>query len=285
MTWIAEGPADLTPTRLTASLNAAGSDAEVRTPRCWHAAISDDHTSFTLLLDDAAPAVPGVQAEGCSLAQAGAAVRNLAALHAPLWGDPTLREHRFLMRPGRSMAATMQAAFAGALDPFVERYHGDLAAEDVDTLRAVADDLVRRQLAALEPSTIVHGDYRLDNLLFGPGEGDVSAVDWQTAAVGPGLRDVAYFLGTSLDAGVRREHERALVGGYHSALVERGVDGYDADRCWEDYRLGQLQGPMVAVIGRIYASGERTESSDAMFLAMVRRSCAAIRELDSLDLV
>jgi hypothetical protein len=39
---------------------------DVRTPRCWYGAISDDACTFTLLLDDLAPRNPGVQALGCS---------------------------------------------------------------------------------------------------------------------------------------------------------------------------------------------------------------------------
>ena len=51
---------------------------QIRTPRCWHAEISDDSCSFVLLLDDLAPARPGVQADGCTVDQAADAVRNLA---------------------------------------------------------------------------------------------------------------------------------------------------------------------------------------------------------------
>ena len=61
---------------------------QIRTPRCWHAEISDDNCSFVLLLDDLAPARPGVQVDGCSVDQAADAVRNLAGLHAPVWNDP-----------------------------------------------------------------------------------------------------------------------------------------------------------------------------------------------------
>src|SRR6476469_9797552 len=43
---------------------------QIRTPRCWYAEISDDNCSFVLLLDDLAPARPGVQAEGCTVDQA-----------------------------------------------------------------------------------------------------------------------------------------------------------------------------------------------------------------------
>ncbi len=67
---------------------------QIRTPRCWHAEISDDSCSFVLLLDDLAPARPGVQVDGCSPDQAVDAVRNLAGLHAPVWNDASLSDHR-----------------------------------------------------------------------------------------------------------------------------------------------------------------------------------------------
>jgi len=104
-------------------------------------------------------------------------------------------------------------------------------------------------------------------------------------AVEPPLRDVAYFLGTSVTTDRRRAHEQALVADYHAALVAHGVTGYDADRCWRDYRLGQLQGPMVTILGCMYARGVRSGRSDAMFLAMATRSCAAIQDLRSLELL
>ena len=56
---------------------------EVRTPRCWYAAISDDLCAFVLLLDDLAPATPGVQADGCTLGRATDAVQNLAGRRLP----------------------------------------------------------------------------------------------------------------------------------------------------------------------------------------------------------
>ena len=66
----------------------------IRTPRCWHAEISEDACSFVLLLDDLAPARPGVQADGCTVDQAADAVRNLAGLHGPVWNDPSLCDQR-----------------------------------------------------------------------------------------------------------------------------------------------------------------------------------------------
>ena len=89
---------------------------------------------------------------------------------------------------------------------------------------------------------MIHGDYRLDNLMFSTTEDDdVVAVDWQTMIVGPPTRDVAYFLGTSLDVDDRRAAEEQLVASYHRALVARGVDGYDAERCFDDYRVASCR--------------------------------------------
>jgi hypothetical protein len=260
-------------------------DLDVRTPRCWYGAITSDKTSFTLLLDDVTPAVVGVQAEGCSVAQASASLRNLIGLHAPSWGDASLWDADFLLRPNEAMAATMAQVMASATDGFVDRYSPALSEEDGHTLRAAAAVIGRWQVARPSPFSIIHGDYRLDNLLFDPATGDVTAVDWQTAAIGPPLRDVAYFLGTCLESRDRRANEKELVHEYHAALVDRGIDGYDVARCWDDYRLGQLQGPMITVIGCMYAAAERTARSDSMFLAMARRSCTAVRELGSLELV
>lgn len=136
-------------------------------------------------------------------------------------------------------------------------------------------------LTRSDPFAPIHGDYRLDNLMVRP-DGQVVAVDWQGLTLGPPTRDVAFFLGSSLEPEVRSEHEHELVAAYHEAIVSRGVHGYGVERCFDDYRVGQLSGPFVTVMGCEYAVA-RTAASDAMFLTMAARSCAAIRDLGSID--
>ena len=256
----------------------------VRTPRSWYGAITNDHTRFTLLLEDMFPSTPGTQAEGCTVEQAAASLRNLVGLHASWWDDPKLRDMDFLMRPDAGTATMMAQVMTQACDKFIERYAADLAPEDGETLRRVCTVIERWQATESSPFSLIHGDYRLDNLLFDPVTGEVTTVDWQSAGIGPPLRDVAYFLGTSLESEDRAVHEEPLVRSYHSALLESGVHTYTLDECWNDYRIGQLQGPMMTVIGCIHAGPKRTEQSDTMFIAMARRSCAAVRDLGSLDL-
>jgi aminoglycoside phosphotransferase (APT) family kinase protein len=55
------------------------------------------------------------------------------------------------------------------------------------------DDLARRLRNALPesgPPTIVHGDYRLDNLLVGPDDKIAAVVDWEMATLGDPLTDL-----------------------------------------------------------------------------------------------
>jgi hypothetical protein len=170
-----------------------------------------------------------------------------------------------------------------ATETFVERYAEALGPEDVATLRAVAGLTERWAIAHQHPFSVIHGDYRLDNLMFAPDGDDVAALDWQTTMVGHPLRDVAYFLSLSLRPEVRRAHEKDLVAEYHRELVRHGVRDFSLEDCVDGYRTGMLQGPLITTLGCVFSTTERTPDGDAMFLSMITRSCTAIRDLGTLD--
>ncbi len=257
---------------------------DVRVPRCHHGAASATSGDFVLLLDDLTPAVPGDQIAGCTLAQAQDAVRNLAGLHGPRWCDPTLLQVEGLALNGPEDARMLGELYGPATELFLEGLGDLVAAEDRETLRACVAPCERWALARSERFGPVHGDYRLDNLLFPPdGAPGVHAVDWQTLSLALPARDLAYFVATSLDTAPRRSHERDLVATYHGRLTSYGVEDYSLEQCWDDYRFAQLQGPLVSVFGCAY--GTRTERGDRMFAVMVRRACAAIRDLGTLALI
>ncbi len=259
---------------------------DVRAPECWFSAISDDRMKFTLLLEDLAPRVPGVQAAGVSYERAGGAIRNLAGLHAPRWDDPSLFECEFLTTTrDEKRAAFLAGLTRNASAVFTDRFNDALGAEDIATLRMAADAFEDWTTAANEHFSLLHGDYRLDNLMFGEDCNDVVALDWQTMIIGPPTRDLAYFLGTCLDIGERRKTERDLVNFYHQELLGRGIKDYTLAECFHDYSVGQLHAVLITTVGYAYATGEQTADSDRMFMAMAKRSCAAIRDLHTLDLI
>ncbi|HZX53952.1 MAG TPA: phosphotransferase, partial [Ilumatobacteraceae bacterium] len=134
------------------------------------------------------------------------------------------------------------------------------------------------------PNTVTHGDYRLDNLMFGTAEGGppIAAVDWQTPGHGLGITDVSYFLGAGVVPEERRRLERDLVGQYGEALADYGVP-VDAEDMWQQYRREAYAGVIMAVIAsQLVGSNERSE---AMFAAMATRHAQHAIDLDSESLL
>jgi hypothetical protein len=256
----------------------------VRAPACHYQAFDEAGAGFTLLLEDLAPARQGDQVAGCGRAEAEAAVVNLAGLHGPRWCDPSLAELPNMTAATADDAALLGQVVASATGMFCDRYEDRLAPADRALLHDAAEAIAAWATGRPERFGPVHGDYRLDNLLFPlDGGGPVTAVDWQTVSLGLPARDVAYFLGTSVPTEDRRAAEEVIVAAYHRALVEHGVTGYSLDDCLDDYRFGFLQGPLITVTGAIFSN--RTDRGDDMFMAMASRCCAAVRDHKTLDMI
>jgi aminoglycoside phosphotransferase (APT) family kinase protein len=258
----------------------------VPTPRCFYSDIVDDGADFALLLEDMSPAVQGDQIAGSTAKEARLAVTALAGLHGPSWCDPAwldLTEVAMPM-PGNQDAANGLGDVARmAVEMTLDRLGARIDGLDRETA-TTAMNLVTPWLQA-EPGrySLMHGDYRLDNLLFDPGRTRVTVVDWQTMGVGLPARDLSYFTATSLPPDLRAAIEQRLVDDYHEALLGYGVTNYDRDTCWRDYRLGMLQAPLITTLGCAFASS--TERGNEMIAVMLQRGCRAIRELGTLDLV
>lgn len=254
---------------------------EVATAACYYGAVAPDQQTFTLLLEDLAPRQQGDQIAGASDDEIEAAVRNLAGLHAPFWGDPSIESLDWMT----SAIGDEYAVFIEMGTPaFIDRYHDRLGAEDIETLRAFASGVKQWVARRPAPRTLVHGDYRLDNLMFeSTAEGvRVAAVDWQTLSVACGGQDLAYLLGNSSPPEQRRAHEERMLGAYREAMAELGVE-LDAEKVRSDYVYGTFQGPSITMLGSL-AVGQ-TDRGDEMFMAMAARSCAQIRDLDALSLL
>ena len=214
-------------------------------PVCHAALLDPDEGWFTLVLEDVAPAVQGDQIAGCDLGQAQLAMRELARLHAPVFADSELGATPWL---NQEMPLN-QALLTQLLPAFLERYGDRVSAEH----RAVCE----RFVASLDgwiadrrpPLGLVHGDFRLDNLLFGEAKSPrpFTVVDWQTVGWGPAMTDACYFLGGGLPLELRRAHETDLVREYHRALRSHGVESLSWEDCWADYRRQCFLGILMAV--------------------------------------
>ncbi len=253
----------------------------VHTPAVHYADVDVSTAAFVLLLEDVAPAQQGDQLAGCSPAEARVAVDELVRLHAPRWGDPTLADLEWLHRDPENSQAMALALLPVLWSGFVERYADQLGPEVHEAGGALFANLERYVRAPIGPTTVVHGDYRLDNLLFDDPTADtpLTVVDWQTCAHGPGASDVAYFIGAGLVGDDRRRHEEDLVHRYHDGLLDAGVTGYPFEQLWTDYRRGTWAGLIMAVGASMLV--ERTERGDEMFLAMAHRHARHALDLDA----
>ena len=83
--------------------------------------------------------------------------------------------------------------------------------------------LIDETLNKCSYQTIIHGDAKLANFCFSENGEQVSAVDFQYAGGGCGIKDVAYFLGSCLSSDESEIYENELLDFYFSEL-RKGLD-------------------------------------------------------------
>ncbi|HUS43450.1 MAG TPA: phosphotransferase [Ilumatobacteraceae bacterium] len=261
---------------------------DMRVPECLHGDWTAATNAFVLVLEDMAPATQGDQVTGCTLGQAGDAVRELAKLHGPRWDDPTLSDIDWIEHDtggsgddvGAGLAMMWQMFFPG----FSATYRSHLSAEEFELAERFGSVVATWRGGRTGPKVITHGDYRLDNMLFATSDGGppVTVVDWQTPAHGSPIQDLSYFIGAGLLPADRRAHERELIAVYLEALEPYGVS-LDEAWVWEQYRRDAFAGLVVAAMAsQIVTLNDRSE---AMFGAMAQRHLCQALDLDSFDLV
>jgi thiamine kinase-like enzyme len=252
----------------------------VRTPHCYHAA-HDPHTdAYDVLLEDVSPAEQGDQMAGCTYAEIAAAVDELALLHAPRWNDQSLLHLDWLHRAKPEQLDATVSLVTATVAPFHEQYRELVAPQTMTVLDELTPHLGTYLRHRPPPWTIVHGDFRADNLLFGGPR--VVVVDWQTVGIGPPAGDLSYLLGASLTPELRRRHEGQLVDRYVSHLHDQGVD-VDRQAVWDGYRRWAFGGLVMAVAAS--ALVRRTARGDEMFVTMADRHAQQALDLDSLAVV
>jgi hypothetical protein len=257
----------------------------VPTPECFYCEISEDALDFALLLADQAPAVQGDQIAGGGEQEARLAVTALAGLHGPSWCDPVWLDFPGIAfnRPDAASAKGLGDVAQMSADITLDKLGDRMSAADRETFREAMGLVTPWVLAEQDRFSLLHGDYRLDNMLFRPDAASIAVVDWQTLGVGLPARDLAYFAATSLKPELRSAIEEDLVTEYHRALLSYGVTAYDRETCWRDYRLGMPQALLISALGFAFATA--TDRGDDMVLTMLARGCQAIRDLDTLELI
>jgi hypothetical protein len=225
-------------------------------PACYYGDVDSASGWHVLLLQDLAPAQSGSRINGCSGSQARAAVRSIARFQADWWEDPRLqRMDRLASSPASSDDARTAELYQDWWRVFLERAQGEVPADMIQLGESLGRQRGRiaRHLFGAQPQTLVHSDYKLDNMLFGGPEPGFYVVDWQFVRRGRGIWDVAYFLAENLQPYHRREIEDDALKDYVEILREHGVAGYSLQDVLADYRISLLHrfGLLVSTIAAI----------------------------------
>jgi thiamine kinase-like enzyme len=168
------------------------------------------------------------------------AVERLACLHAFWWDHPRLGEDVGSF-PTYEVRQQRWADADEAVSGFIAELGDQLPEEWRLAYSRVAGSLPhlgQRQMQGLN-MTLIHGDAHLGNFLF-PREasgGVTHLIDWQFWNPNIGSTDLAFMIATDWEPSVRRKLEHPLIRRYHHTLLKHGVQGYDWDSCWNDYRL------------------------------------------------
>ncbi len=263
-------------------------DIGVYTPRCYHSAMDLDAEEYFLLLEDlASSGRMGDQVAGCSEEEALLIVGELATFHAAWWQSPRFDEIAWLPRGADLVRLSMQGLYPQASKVFMEQFGERLP----PNIAGVMGDLGERVLATLpeleaRPETVVHADFRLDNMFFG-GEGAkyrLAVIDWQAPNRSNGAYDLAYFVSGSMPPDGRRACEARLIQRYHDVLLEGGVRDYPFEELLEDYRRSLVLALAIMTVG--FATLERTnERAAQLWEGLLDGLVASITDNGSLELL
>ncbi len=216
------------------------SESPIRVPKTFHSAVDLDTSKFVIVMEDFGDMRSVDQITGMNIGDAEHAIDELAKWHAKWWGEGLA-----MAESGATLSlnnpiyhAILPMVFAEGWTKLTE---GLKLPESVLQIGEKWIGALPQMLEKLstEPTTMVHGDFRADNMMFA-NDGSLALIDFQVVGTGTAAYDVAYFITQSLDADVAAGSERRLFDRWVTKLHEAGVSTDQTDRMWNDYRLAAL---------------------------------------------
>ena len=235
-----------------------------------------------LVLEDLAPALAGDHLVGATLEEAERSIDVLALHHGAWFEHPGLASFEWLPGVDDPAVLNLGPMFEMGWPGFLDRYRGELPERClrwceafVPTIPAWVEGHVN------DPVTLVHGDFRLDNLFFAA-DGSVAVVDWQLSMRAPGQTDLVYFCANNLTVSNRRRFETELIERYVAGVHAAGVP---VDQVTvEGVRRGYVEGMLFYAVSfgaSLLTIDSANERGAALFDELVRRTFAAVDDLES----
>ena len=220
----------------------------------------------------------GSSGDALTFTQAALVVEQMANFHAHFWNNiHSDHAYNWLDGPVRRLEDFLGTALAVPLMKRGLRKAGKLVPAD---LHSQALHYARNRKKAMRflndgPQTLIHHDCHPGNLFWH--QSKPGLLDWQLVRFGEGISDIAYFLSTSLDPAVRREHEVSLIAIYAQCLQANGIAGIDVNMLLERYRAHLIYS-FEAMIVTLGIGGMMSLESNC---ELIRRTVASVIDHDS----
>ncbi len=228
---------------------------------------------YMLLIEYLEGMEPGDQLAGLDVEGCRRVLESIAPMHGKYWGDSALEGHFWLLELDID-ARMRHGIFNQHIDAF-KKLVDESAHHHLDWLREHNEALMRRFVADA-PTTLLHCDLRLDNVVFdGP---DCAFIDFQLVRMGPAAYDVAYFLTSALSEDADADVVDSLLRSYFQAL---GVADYTFEAFKRDYsRAVLLILAGLSSADDVEFENERGESMMAAWMRRLSARAAAVKLAD-----
>ena len=198
-----------------------------------------DERGGALVLEDLGHLEARNQIHGLRNLEAIAAARMIARFQARLWNSAALDAFEWMPLHEDSVTT----GYAEHWEGFTQVYGLRIGSEAIALGTRLRDSLdwIRHEVTT-RPVTVIHGDYRADNLFFGQAgsKDEVIAIDWAFCTRALGALDPARLLGGSEPPAERNRHQLEIFAAWHETLRHGGVEDYPLEEALYDFRLGAL---------------------------------------------
>lgn len=239
-----------------------------------------------LLMEDLSAMSVGNQVRGITADASSQVLDAMAQIHARFWNSPALNGHDWL--------PDHQFWFQGSTETLSSFHHNFLSDYELrvesESLKAI--EFVIEHSAEIDhamaqrPVTLVHGDLRVENVLFAKNshQRDVVLLDWGTPTRSMAALDLAYLVGGSVPMPVRRGRLRELCQRWHQSLMSHGVKDYALADAWADIQLASMRCLSSALLLHNWQLDPNI-SSRAILLndEWIERSCSFVVELEAFE--
>ena len=194
---------------------------------------------YALLIEDLSDYRLGDQASGCSEEDIRRILALMAKFHGQFWNSTKLSKMTWIA-PVASTSKIIQMMYLKNVSKFISAREGSMSVREiqlVEWLKANGERLTEK--LGHEPYTLLHGDFRLDNICFDDAKEEILLFDWQTMSRGPIGMDLAYFLSAALPVGTSEGKVNELLEYYRELLSKEGVKLSLARLRWQ-YEIGML---------------------------------------------